>query len=445
MTDHVPKLTEGTVRRKLFFLTFPMLIGILSIVAFNLVDTFFVGKLGTLELAAMSFTFPVVFVVGSIALGLGIGASSVISRAIGEGDHHKVQRLTTDSLILSLIIVISVVIAGMLTIEPLFRAMGASPEILPLIKKYMIIWYPGVAFVVIPMVGNSAIRASGDTKTPGFIMVMSAIVNLILDPVLIFGIGPFPALGLEGAAASTVLARFISFLISIRVLYFREKMLTFEIPLFKEIAESWKKILYIGLPAAGTNLITPITMGIITKFVSKYGAGPVAALGVSLRIEAFSLAVIMAMGSVLTPFVGQNWGAGKKGRIRLAVDSAQKFALIWGLFLIIIFILFGAIIANIFSNDLVVTETIKLYFLIVSLSYGFQSVLMLSTSILNGLNKPIPSAILSIVRMIILYIPLAYLGSVLFDIPGIFGAAVISNLAAGILSYLWVKKILKNI
>ena len=142
------KLTEGSVGRTLVFVTLPMMVGIVGMVAFNLVDTFFVGRLGTLELAAMGFTFPVVMVVGSIARGLGVGVSSVVSRAIGQGDHHKVQRLTTDGLLLSVLIVLVFAVAGLLSIEPLFRMLGASEDILPLIKAYMRIWYFGIMNVL---------------------------------------------------------------------------------------------------------------------------------------------------------------------------------------------------------------------------------------------------------------------------------------------------------
>ncbi len=442
MTKSIPRLTEGAVGSTLMKLTFPMLAGILSIVAFNLIDTYFVGKIGTTELAAMSFTFPVVFVVGSIAMGLGIGASSTLSKAIGEGDRHRVQRLTTDSLTLALIIVVAFVVTGMLTIEPLFRSLGASPEIIPLIKKYMMIWYPGMIFIVIPMVGNSAIRATGDTKTPGLLMVISAIINLILDPLLIFGPGPFPEWGLEGAAVATVFARFVSLLISIRILHFREKMITFEIPSLNDGISSWKKILYIGLPAAATNMIIPVSMGIITRFVSGYGPEAVAALGVSLRIESVSLAVIMALGSVVTPFVGQNWGGKKIKRLKLAVKYSQKFGMIWGIILAALFFLLGGIAGGFFSDNPIVVKTIRSYLTIVSLSYGFQAVLMLSSSVLNALNRPIPASILSVLRMAVLYIPLAYIGSLLFAVPGIFWAAAISNIIAGVISYFWLRNIL---
>ena len=135
------KLIEGPVQKTLIRLTIPMMLGMLGMIIFNLSDTFFVGQLGTNQLAALSFTFPVVLVVGSLAMGLGIGASAVISRAIEEGNHYKVKRLTTDSLTLSLIFVGFFALFGLITINPLFRLLGASGEVLTYISQYMTIWY----------------------------------------------------------------------------------------------------------------------------------------------------------------------------------------------------------------------------------------------------------------------------------------------------------------
>ena len=180
------KLIEGPVQRTLIRLTLPMVLGTLGMVIFNLSDTFFVGQLGTNQLAALTFTFPVVLVVGSLAMGLGIGASAVISHAIGEGNYNKVKRLTSDSLTLSLIFVGFFALVGLFTINPLFRLLGASGEILTYISQYMTIWYLGVVFVVIPMVGNNAIRASGDTKTPGLIMVFASFINIVFKGSLFF-------------------------------------------------------------------------------------------------------------------------------------------------------------------------------------------------------------------------------------------------------------------
>jgi len=441
-SPNTPKLINGPVGKTITNLTIPMIFGIMSIIAFNMLDTFFVGQLGTVELAALSFTFPVVFVIGSIALGLGVGASSVIARAIGEGDHHKVQRITTDALTLSLVIVISFAAIGLATIDPLFRLLGANGEILHLIKRYMVIWYPGVAFVIIPMVGNSAIRATGDTKTPSMIMVASVVVNFILDPLLIFGIGPFPRWGIEGAAIATVFARAVTLVISFRILYFRDKMITFKLPSFKEGFKSWKKILYVGLPAAGTNLIIPVSIGVITRLVASYGPEAVAGFGVASRLEAFALTVIMALCSVIVPFVGQNLGAKKFDRVVLAVKLSQRFALGWGAFIATVFMFTAPLIAPVFNPHPMVTETIVHYLWIVSFTYTLQGVLMLTGATFNGLNKPMPSATLSALRMAGLYIPFAYVGSHFFGLNGIFWAASAANMIAGIAAFSWLKNTL---
>lgn len=207
------KLTEGVVYKQIIGMTIPMTVGLFSVIAFNLVDTFFVGQLSTSHLAAMSFTFPVVMVLSSLALGLGIGGASVISRAIGEGKRREVQRLTTDLLVLSILVVLFFVVIGLLTIDPLFRLLGAKDELLPLIKDYMYIWYVGMPFLVIPMVGNSAIRATGDATFPAMIMVISAIVNCVFDPLLIFGLAGFPRMELQGAAIATVILEHLLFLL----------------------------------------------------------------------------------------------------------------------------------------------------------------------------------------------------------------------------------------
>jgi putative MATE family efflux protein len=435
------QLTQGAVGPLLAKLTLPMIIGILSIITFNLADTFFVARLGTDQLAAMSFTFPVVLIIGSLALGLGVGASAVISRAIGEGDSSRVQRLTTDALSLALLIVISVGAIGLLTIDPLFRALGAKEEILGYIRTYMSIWYWGVGFVVVPMVGNSAIRATGDTRTPSLVMMVVAVVNIILDPLLIFGIGPFPALGIAGAAIATVIARAIVFIVSVWVLVARENMISFARVPWSHIFNSWRAILYLGLPAAATQVIVPASLGVITRLVAAFGPEAVAAMGVASRIEALALTVIMALGSVLGPFVGQNWGAGEVNRVRLGIRLSQQFSMLFGVGIFALLVLFARPIAEIFSREPAVVEVIILYLTVVASSYGLQGVLQLSTTALNVLNKPFEAAGLSLLRMVGLYIPLALVGRYFFGLQGVFAAAAIASGIAGILAFIRLQQV----
>jgi len=425
------RLIDGPVDKILVKMTIPMIFGMAAIIIFNLIDTFFVAQIGINELAALSFTFPVVLVVGSLALGLGSGASAVISQAIGKGDYDKVQRLTTDSLILSVLLVGIFIVIGVMTINPLFALLGATPEIIVLIRQYMLIWYLGMLFVVVPMVGNSAIRATGDTKTPSLIMIIAAFVNFVLDPLLIFGLGPFPKLGLAGAAIATVFARAITLVISLWILYYREKMITFKIPSLNAVIESWKSILYIALPSAGSRIIIPIGMGVITRIVSTYGAEAVAAFGVASRIEMVAILVFIALGAVINPFVGQNWAAGRLDRVYLGRKYTNSFSMAWGAAMLVLLAIAARPFATIFSDNPEVIKTVILYLTIVPVSIGYQGVFLLSTTSLNVLNRPLHAAALAVMQMFVLYIPLAYAGSYLFGLAGVFSAIAVTYFIAG--------------
>ena len=435
-------LVEGAVGKMLFRMAVPMVFGMLGIVVFNLADTFFVAQLGTPELAALSFTFPVVLVVGSIAMGLGVGVSAVISRAIGKGDHNRVQRLTTDSLVLALLIVVVAVILGIFTINPLFTQLGATPEIIALIRQYMTIWYLGAVFVIVPMVGNNAIRATGDTKTPGMIMVVAATINIILDPILIFGLGPFPMLGLKGAAIATVIARATTLIVALWVLIYRDKMVSFELPSYKTLLASWSPVLYIGLPAAGTKIIFPFAIGVVTRLLASYGPSAVAAFGVATRIEFFALIAVIALSTVVGPFVGQNWAANLYDRLELGMKYSTRFSMLWGVVLFVFLVVLARPLALLFSDDPGVVSTIVLYLWLVPISYGLQGVFQISTTALNVFHRPMHSAALTVVQMFVLYIPLTYIGSSLFGLKGIFAAIVAAYAFSGILSYLVLRRVM---
>ncbi len=434
------RLTEGSIARTLVNLTGPMVIGMLGIAAFNLADTYFIGQLGTRELAAMSFTFPVVMIVGSLSQGLGVGASAVISRAIGEGNRQKVQQLTTHGLLLSVLVVAAFVAVGLFSIDPVFRFLGASPEVLPLIRQYMTIWYLGVVAVVVPQVGNNAIRATGDTKTPSTVMLVAVIANLILDPLLIFGIGPLPRLELAGGALASVLSRLATMLVSLWILYARERMIALTIPKLRESLNSWKQILYIGLPTAAANTMVPLSAGIITRLIAAYGPAAVAAFGVANRIESFALLVPMSLVSVLTPFVGQNWGAEQYERAVTGIRYSQRFALAWGLAMVVLLGLSGGPLAALFTDNPEAIATARTYFWIVPLSYGMYGVLKLATIVMSVLNKPLRSSVLTLAQTFALYLPLAFLGTELIGLSGIFGAAALSYVVTGIAGYFWLKR-----
>ena len=438
-------LTEGNIKKQLFELAWPMLFGMMGMVIFNLVDTFYIGKLGVQQLAAISFTFPVIMFINSLSQGIGIGTSSLISRNIITESRENVKMMASRALLLGAIVVVFFAIFGLLTIRPIFTSLGAKAEILEFILDYMNIWFLGVPFVVIPMIGNNIVRATGDTFLPGMLMVSSGLVNIILDPLLIFGYGPFPEMGIRGAALATVIARSTSLIFILIVLIKREKLLTLHFGRLKHIFSTWKDVLYVAGPASLGMLITPISIGLITRIIAGFGKEAVAAFGVASRIEMFALMVIGSLGSVLIIFIGQNISKKLFDRIFKSLDYAWKFSMIWGILVFVLLIFFGKAVASLFTDDLLVIEITKKYFYIVGASYGFQGLVMLSTASYNGINKPYPSAIFSIIRMLVLYVPLAWIGSRIFGIDGVFWAGLIANVIIGIVSFLFLYKTINKI
>lgn len=445
MTSKRRDLTQGDINNSLKSLTIPMVFGILGIIAFNLADTYFVSKLGTKQMAALTFTFPVVLILNSLNLGLGIGASAIISKAVGEKNQEKVTRLSTDSLSLGIVFAVIAMVIGFFTIDPVFTALGADPSTMVHVREYMTIWYAGVPFIVIPMIGNNAIRALGDTKTPSLVMLVSAGVNIVLDPLFIFGFAFIPAMGVQGAAIATVSSRFITFLFSLYILIFREKVISLKAIHIKELIDSWKDILYIGLPNAISKMIMPIGIGIITGLIATFGTGAVAGFGIASRIEYFSLILISSLSSVLPVFVGQNFGAGKINRIITALKISEKFSFINGLVSCSLLFLLARPLAHLFTTDQAVIDTLVIYLRIVPFGYAFQGVILVITSGLNALRKPLEAALINLGQMLLIYIPLAKLTASYWGIKGIFASLVISYLIMSSVAFVTFRKIASNI
>ncbi|MDP2402157.1 MAG: MATE family efflux transporter, partial [Actinomycetota bacterium] len=400
------------------------------------VDTFFIGQLGTEQLAAMGFTIAVVMAASSINMGLGVGTTAVVSKVIGRGDYDAARRLTMDAVFLGIAVSLVLVVAGLLTVDPLFRAMGATDRVLEYVKQYMVIWYIGLPLIVMPQIGNSGIRATGDTKTPAKIMIIAMLCNAVLDPLFMFGIGPFPELGIAGAAAATVTTYAIALALSARALAQRG-LFSLERRPFSDTLASWRTIMGIGVPAAVTQLIAPISTGVVTAVVAGYGVAAVAGFGVASRLEMFVFMFVMAMGAALVPFVGQNWGAGHKERVKAAVRVGVTYAMAWGVVAWLIALAFGAPIAAVFNSDPAVVRVVTGYLTIVFPSLTLLGALLVVSQSFNALHRPMRSMALSVLRMFVLYVPLAYAGSALFGLAGVWWAAFTANIIAGVVAIGW--------
>jgi putative MATE family efflux protein len=425
-------------------MTLPMIVGMLVLMTFGLVDTFFIGMLGTQELAAISFTFPVTFTVISLNIGLGIGTSAIIAKLLGSGQHNQAKETATGALMLTMVLAIVLAIVGVMTMDPIFRLMGADEQQLVFIKEYMLVWYTAGMFLAMPMVGNSVLRASGDTKTPSYVMAFGGLINVILDPILIFGWGPVPAFGIQGAAIATLVAWAVGLFYILYILAIKRKLIEPKLLSWQQLKRSTGGILKIGLPAAGANMLTPISAGIVTAIVAGYGPEAVAAWGVGGRLESIASIVVLSLSMSLPPFISQNFGANKLERVGLAYGLCVKFVIVWQLVIFAILALLSGVIANIFTNEPKVASTIILFLVIVPLGYGLQGVTILTNSSFNAMHMPMSALSLNVLRLFVFFVPFSFIGSHWFDLPGLFWAAVLANLTVGCIAFIWFKTILAS-
>ena len=423
----------------------PMIIGLIVIITNSLVDAYFVSQLGSAPLAAVSYAFPVSFIVGAIAMGLGTGTSSLASRLFGAGNQEKVRQIATHSMLLGLIAGLCVVIFGLLTLEGVFSLLGADEQTMPFVKDYMEIYYWGGIFLVIPMIGNAVLRAGGDAKTPSVLMASTAVINAVLDPILIFGWFGFPALGIKGAALASVLANVVFLIASLSILIFRENLIQFRKNTVTAILHSWNQILHVGLPAIASNLIAPMSTALVTSLISSFGQSAVAGFGLASRLEAFIIIIFMALGGAIAPFVGQNFGAQKFDRLKQGFVFCVAFSFIYALFCIGFFILSVDTLLGFFTTDPEVIKTAKIQLLYCPWGYGFLGLAVIANGSFNAVGKPMPAMTISIGRTLLVYIPLAYWLASSMGIRGVFIAQVLANLLAGIVGFVWYQNVFKQL
>jgi len=430
-------LTTGPVAGHLRRQATPMALGLVAIFSFEAVDLFFISQLGDNSLAAVSFAFPVIWLLMGIGIGFEAGASSCVARAIGQGDLHRARRLTTDTVVLSTAVAVGLCVVGLLTVTPVFTLLGAPGELLPLIDEYMTVRYWVTPVEAALWTSLAAIRARGNTLLEGKVITAAAVLNAALDPIFIFGLLGFPALGIQGAAFASLTGNLI--MLGLMVFYLGPRLGVYAslfAPL-REIFESWRHMLVIGVPAIITNAIVPVSNGIVVAMVAAYGIDAVAGFGIAMRIEPMALIPFYALSAVSSPFAGQNFAAGQFDRIIEARNVVTRFCIVFGLTLALVLIFVAEPIASVFSDSPEIRRVAVQYLWLVSVSYGAYGLVMSVCASFNGIGVPLPGVALSVTRVIVVFLPLAFVGRWLFDLNGLFVAAAVSNLGVGTLAFFW--------
>jgi putative MATE family efflux protein len=430
-------LTTGPVAGHLRRQATPMAVGLIAIISFDMVDLFFVSLLGDAPLAAISFTFPIIWLLSSIIIGFEAGAASSISRAIGRNDSAMARRQTTDTAGLAGLTSFILCMVGLMTIDPLFRLLGATEDLLPLIHDYMGIWYFAEPAAAVMWTCLAAMRARGNSLLEGKIITTAAIINAVLDPIFIFGWLGFPRMEIAGAALATLVANAIMLVGTLVFLHVRLRVFATPFTALANILNSWRMMLHVGLPAMATNAIVPIANGIIVSMVAGFGIDAVAGFGIAMRIEPMFLIAFFALSAVTSPFMGQNYAAGKLDRVTQARMAIARFCFWFGLALAATLALLAYPLVSLFSDTDSIRSVATNYLWIMAISYGAYGMVMTTCAAFNGMGYPIPALIISAIRTVILFLPMALLGKMLFGLTGLFFASSIANVMVGVLGFLW--------
>ncbi|WP_404378002.1 MATE family efflux transporter [Vreelandella aquamarina] len=422
--------------------TWPMAIGVLALLGFQLVDSAFIARLGTAPLAAQSFTFPLSFLMIGIQVGMGIAIAALISRALGAGEQARAKRLSSLVLIAGGAVMGVLVIALWLLQVPLFRLLGADSAALEYIRAYwgpqlFSAWLGALLYFM-----YSVFRAHGDTRMPGKMMVASSLINLALDPLFIFGFGAWEGWGLPGAALATAVAFSVGLLLTWGKL--RRCQWTSTVDLWQEVQRSWRPFTGIAAPAMVSQLMPPLAAMLAIAAVAELGDTQVAAWGLASRLETLSLMVILAMTMSLPPWLGRCYGAGNWGQIQQLMRLALKVAVIWQLSLGVLLALASPWVAMALAGNPEVQSELALLIRFLLPSYAALGVCMLVVSAGNALGWPLRAMLLSSARLFVCYLPCLWLGAQLFGWTGLAAGAAIGNLLAGLTAWVLLKRILSR-
>ncbi|WP_372610976.1 MATE family efflux transporter [Halomonas sp.] len=419
-----------------------MAIGVLSLLGFQLVDSAFIARLGTAPLAAQSFTFPLSFLVIGIQVGMGIAIAALISRALGAKETARARRLGSLVLLVGTATIALLVLLLWAIQAPVFGLLGADGATRELIRHY---WAPQLLAAWLGAVlyfGYSLFRAHGDTWLPGKMMVITSLLNLVLDPLLIFGVGSWEGLGLPGAAWATSIAFGTGLLLLVRRL--RDKDWLAAEGLVGELKRSLVLFAGIAGPAMISQLMPPLAAMLAISVVASLGEAHVAAWGLASRLETLSLMVVLAMTMSLPPWLGRCYGAGDWGQIRRLLRLALKVVVVWQLGLGLVMALGAPWVAEVLAGNPEVRGNLAMLIRFLLPSYTLLGICMLVVSAGNALGWPLRAMLMSGARLFVFYLPCLWLGAWLGGLMGLAMGAALGNGLAGLTAWWVLRRILAS-
>ena len=432
---HSAALARGSIPRHLVAQTLPMVLGIACLMGVGLLDAFLIGRLGPEPLAAVGFIFPVNVTLSSLGVGVMVAINSVVSRALGANERDRAAARGVQGIALAA--VVGLAIAGALLVgrDALFGALQADAALLPLIGEYVVPYAIGFPAILVAMGANGVLRGQGEAVKSSSILVVLALVNGVLDPLLIFGIGPFPTLGIAGAGWATALANLAAAVLGLALCSTCALPLHPRKALGHGVGAGLAELGRVGLPAAVANAINPVGIAVLTALLARHGQDAVAAFGAAGRLQSAAVVPLLALSSSIGPITGQNWGAGEPGRARRALRLASGFCVAYGLAVALALCLLREPIAGAFTGDAAVADQIARYLLVASWGFAGFGLLVVANGALNAVDRSGLAFRLSAARVALVMLPLGWAGTTLAGPGAVYGAELAANVAGGALAF----------
>ena len=440
--------TEIKIGKAIFLLAVPMILELIMESTFAVVDIFFVGKLGPSAVATVGLTETYLFLLYSIGMGLSMAVTAIVARRIGEKDKENAGITATQSILLGIIVSIPFAIAGIFFSKDLLALMGGDFWTLQHGYNYTQWMLGGNAVIMLLFVINAIFRGSGDAAIAMRVLWIANGINIILDPVLIFGLGPFPELGIEGAAIATNIGRGIGVLAQFWFLFRGVKHIKV---IRSHLSIHWQtitKIIKTSLGGIGQMIVAMTSYIFIMRIIAEFGSQAIAGATIAIRIMMFTMMPSWGMSNAVATLVGQNLGAKKPDRAEKSVWITGLWNMLFLILVSIVFFFLSEKLVGIFTDDPGVIDVGGSWLKIVSYSYFIYAWWMVSVQAFNGAGDTITPTKINLVFFWLIQIPLSYILSkvVGMDVPGVFWAIFVSETAVGLFTlWLFTKGNWKNV
>ena len=372
---------------------------------FNVVDTFFAGKISPEALSALAKSFPIYFIIIAACVGVTVGGTSLIANSIGENNKEKVLRYFAHTIIYAILVSILISIIGLVFSPSFFKLMGSEGEVILLSLKYTNVIFTG-SFVFIMVVAlNSLLHADGDTKTYRNVLILSFFLNIILNPLFIFGYGFIPAMGISGIGVATIVAQFIGLLIIFNKIIKSRRLIKLSINNFYPKVYLLKNLFFQSAPISAALLLISVANFIIFTYIGVYGEYATAGYGSAVRFEQILLLPVLGLNTAIISIIGQNFGAKNFIRVKESYFKAVKYGFILMIISGLVIFLSADKIVNIFSDNLSVISFGTTYLKISALIFPAYPIFFISNGFFMAIKKSTYSMYLNIIRNVILFIP----------------------------------------